>query len=232
MTAVPVGGSPRVLFIGNSYTHYNLLPVLVSRLAAAMPDPLRLRVRAVTRPGYTLRMHWKKRKELLSRIRNGKYSHVVLQGHSLDPIDRIDEFQEYASRFDRAIDAAGAQTVLYQTWARHPGDRLYRDHPLVHSAEEMFARVDDVYARAAHRLDARLAPVGLAFKRALQQHPDLRLYRPDGSHPSRSGTFLAACVIFGSLTDSDPARSAYRPHEISRSEARKLKQVAAAALAR
>jgi len=46
-----------------------------------------------------------------------------------------------------------------------------------------------------HPLGARVAPVGLAWKRALEIRPDFPLHSPDKVHPSFHGTYLTACVL-------------------------------------
>jgi hypothetical protein len=45
-----------------------------------------------------------------------------------------------------------------------------------------------------------VAPVGLAWKLARERIPGVSLYATDGSHPSRIGSYLAACVIYSTLT--------------------------------
>lgn len=219
----------RVLFVGNSYTRFNLLPRLVRRLADSAQIPMR--VESVAKGGLTLRMHWLRR-EALGEIRRGGYSHVVLQAHSLDPVDRATEFEGYADRFKRAIDATGARTVLYETWARRGGDSLYRTHPELASERDMAAQVGEAYARLAGRLDASLAPVGQAFVHAREQAPELELYRADGRHPSWAGSYLAALVLYATLTGQDPRASTYTPWEVPEDVAIRLRALSFAALQR
>jgi hypothetical protein len=38
----------------------------------------------------------------------------------------------------------------------------------------------------------------------LIDHPGLTLYQSDGSHPTRSGTYLAACVFYTALFGESP----------------------------
>ena len=71
---------------------------------------------------------------------------------------------------------------------------------------------------------ARYAPVGEAFREVheacagshLEPEGDprtlfSRLYAPDGHHPSRLGSYLAACVFYATLTGESPEGHAYRP---------------------
>src|SRR4051812_43793641 len=74
----------RVLFVGNSYTHFHMLSRLVERLGASANTPLH--VDAITHSGYTLRRHWRDGLAR-ERIARGGYHFVVIQDHSLRPID-------------------------------------------------------------------------------------------------------------------------------------------------
>lgn len=70
----------------------------------------------------------------------------------------------------------------------------------------------------------RFVPVGDAFRdvyegcarrRSSPEHDDAtlfsRLYAPDRVHPSRLGTYLAACCFYAALTGASPEGHAYRP---------------------
>jgi hypothetical protein len=221
--------SMRVLFVGNSYTRFNDLPAMVTRLGAARGRPITTDLAFVA--GATLRDQWRRR---LARrlLRRGRFTHVVLQGHSLDPFERPAELEEYARRFEASARAAGAETVLYQTWPRAPDSRLYRRGMVARSPEEMARRIRDVYRAIGARLDLRVAPVGDAFLASMRELPRMRLHWPDGSHPTRRGSYLAACVIYGALTGDDPRASDYRPPYLTDARARHVRAIAAAALAR
>jgi len=219
----------RVLFVGNSYTHFNMLPSMVKRLAHSISSTDRFYSQAYTKPGYTLQMHWR-RGQALSLIKSGHFSHVVLQAHSLDPIDRPGQFTQYSEKFASLISRVNAQTILYETWARHPAHSIYRDHTKVHSSDDMLSQIETVFQSTSNRIGAQLAPVGTAFHQTMNTFPEITLLRPDGSHPSYSGSFLAACVIFGVITGLDPQDSSYHPYEVPSAEADRLKQIAAQVL--
>jgi hypothetical protein len=220
----------RVLLVGNSYTRFNVMPRLLARLSQSVPGAQPLAVDAEANGGFTLRMHWQAGRAL-SLIRSGRYERVVLQDHSLRPVDRPEEFAEYVARFTHEIEAASARAVLYATWPRHPSARLYREHTTLRTFDQMAARVGGAYRSAAAQLSASLAPVGPAFERALAVHPELALYKPDATHPTIAGSFLAACVLYGTLTGSDPRQSSYVPYELDPAAAELIKATAAETLA-
>jgi hypothetical protein len=220
----------RVLLVGNSYTMHHSLHVLLQRVAAAVAGGPQLIVDAVARGGFSLRNHLRKG-EALQRIRARRYTHVVLQGHSLSALDHPDELGVDAERFKQAIDAAEGRTVLYATWARSPEVSLYRTHRLVHSFSDMSTRVSSVYSDLSTRLGAGLAPVGAAFERSLVEHPRLTLWGVDGSHPSLAGSYMAACVLYGAITGVNPSQTSYVPPGLRDSDAEWVRSVAAESLA-
>jgi hypothetical protein len=93
--------------------------------------------------------------------------------------------------FDEEIDRVGAQTVLYLTWARQ--HRPTSQDSLSHQ-----------YLTAGQALDARVAPVGIAWQLALAEDPSLVLHYEDRSHPEPTGTYLAALVFYATLFDASP----------------------------
>jgi hypothetical protein len=64
--------------------------------------------------------------------------------------------------------------------------------------------LDGAYFDIARELKATVAPVGMAWKKALAADPELVLYQPDQSHPAPQGSYLAACVFYATLLDKSP----------------------------
>jgi hypothetical protein len=219
----------RVLLIGNSYTMHHSLHLLLQRVAAAVEGGPHVSVDAVARGGYSLRNHLRTG-DALQRIRAGRYTHVVLQGHSLSAVDHPNELSADAQKFKQLIDAAEGRTVLYATWARSPEVSLYRTHKIVHSFSDMSTRVSTTYFDVSSRIGAGLAPVGSAFERALVEHPKLSLWGSDGSHPSLAGSYMAACVLYGAITGVDPTRTNYVPLGLKERDAELVRAVASEAV--
>lgn len=218
-----------VLMVGNSYTFHHSLHTLLQQVAQGVANGPRLVVDTEARGGYSLRQHLRSG-QAMAKIRSGRYSHVVLQGHSMSALDHPDQLAQDAERFKQAIDDATGHTVFYATWARSPEARLYRTHKLVHSFEEMTDLVDTTYASISQRLGANLAPVGRAFERSLVQNPKLALWDADGSHPTVAGSFMAACVLYGAITGADPRASSAVPEGLTSSQAALIRAVAAQSL--
>lgn len=190
----------RVLFIGNSYTYNNNLPALLEGLAGSANPALRIRTRAIARPGVRLQQHWE-RGEALAALRQGRWDYVVLQEQSTLGLLLIEgrhevndpglAFHPYARRFAEEARKVGAQPLFLLTWAR-------RDTP------ESQARLTQAYMSVARELEAPIVPAGLAWARVRQELPEEVLYHQDGSHPSAAGSYLTACALYATLTGRSP----------------------------
>jgi hypothetical protein len=178
-------GSPaarRVLFIGNSFTAYNI--GLDKQLQAMDPSCEAARIDV---GGYTLQNHWEAG-NAVQTIRSGKWNYVVLQEQSQTPIIDQARFREYAAKFDMEIKSYGAKTILLMTWERPDSARQGVTTQNLAAA----------YNKVGQGLYAQVAPAGLAFARSLRERPDLVLYAQDG-HPTPLGTWLATLVVYSTI---------------------------------
>lgn len=197
-TEITQGESPhageglRVLFFGSSYTYYNDLPGTLRRLAAAHQPTVGILDGMVAHPGYSLDLHWRD-EQAGNNIGSQPWDVVVLQEQSQAPLGKKQRMLDHARLLAEKIRGVGARPMLFMTWA--PLRRPAMIDPLAKAYEEV-----------GRAIDAPVAPVGRAWQRALEERPDLRLHSPDGSHPGPLGTYLAACVFFGTLTGEDPRR--------------------------
>ena len=172
----------RVLFIGNSYTYGNSLPVMLATLATSPGSPRQIQTDMVAVSSATLQQTWEQG-TAKKAIQEGKWDFVVLQEYSLLPAQDPERMYKYARQFDAEIKKNGAKTVLFLTWAR-------RGQP------EMQLSLDRAYYTLAKELDALVAPVGPAWQLALGLSPTIALHMDDGSHPTPTGTYLTACVFY------------------------------------
>lgn len=176
-----------MLFIGNSFTERNGgLDKQLERLAPSV------QASSVVFGGFTLRNHWTDGRALES-IRQGGWSYVVLQDQSVTPVLDAPEFYRYGQAFDEEIRRAGANTVLLMTWER----------PDAVSSGVTTKSLASAYDGLGRVLGDAVAPAGVAFADSLRQRPDLQLTLSDG-HPTVMGTYLAGCVVFGTLFGETP----------------------------
>ncbi len=179
----------RVFFVGNSYTFVNDLPGVLAGLAEASRGR-RIVTGQHTPGGYTLEQHVKDGKAV-EAIKNQKWDIVVLQEQSVLPVVQPASMYSGAWDLHETIRSQEARTLFYLTWARKGQPRMQEG-------------LNQVYVSLAKVLQANVAPVGIAWQRALREDPALELYMQDGSHPSPEGTYLAACVFYATLLDKSP----------------------------
>ena len=215
------GSCIRILFIGNSYTSVNDLPATVMRLAQS--NGLAVEVSAVDPPGATLLFHISSQ-SVFKVISGTAWTAVVLQEASQIPsvADLRDEAMIPAeTALVSAVRAAGARPYLFEAWAHRDG---WAERNLSRAA--MQAAIADSYARVSLSLGVDVAPVGSAWKRAETEAPQIELWQADGSHPTKAGTYLAACVLYRTVLGLSPVGIA-ESDGLSSADAAILQQIAA-----
>jgi hypothetical protein len=199
----------RVLFVGNSLTFRNAMPKLVERLAAGDPGAPCLYAVWYTAPGWTLAAAAHDG-GLASLIGEVDWNAVVLQeqSHLLSvPRPYWEQTTAPAARLlRRRIQAAGAQTILFETWGYRDGDgQLFPGDTYA----GMQARLIAGYTLLGGELGVPVAPVGTAWSLVRRDRPQVDLWSGDGIHPSTAGSYLAACVLYAELTGRSPAASSF-----------------------
>ncbi|MEZ0335774.1 MAG: hypothetical protein ACAI18_17415 [Gemmatimonadales bacterium] len=174
-----------VLFIGNSLTATNDIPGLVSSLGQISGGP-HVRVSEVSFGNFSLEDHWNQG-DALEAIDRGAWDYVVMQqGPSTLPESR-QNLIEWTGRFAERIRLAGARPAIYMVWPSN-GD---------------FDGVSRSYTDAAHAVNGMLIPAGEAFRSVSRDHPEITIFQSDNFHPTQIGSYLAALVIYGQLTDRE-----------------------------
>lgn len=193
----------RVLFIGNSYTGVNDLPLLVSTVVKFQNDSIYYD--SNTPGGYTLNGH-SSNATTLAKIAQGNWDYVVVQAQSQEPSFSPSQVASsvlpYAHKLDSLIHAASpcAETVFYMTWGRKNGDASNCGvYPPVCTYAGMQSRLRSSYLLMAQQNNASVAPVGPAWREVINQNPSFDLYQSDESHPSIYGSYLAACTFYSTF---------------------------------
>ncbi len=183
------------------------------------------------------------------------WDHVVLQGYSTldaespgDPGKIIDDSGRLARLFHDANPEVDVR--LFATWSRADQTYPQAGHWFGKPVEAMAADVRAAYDRAAASSPhiCAVIPVGEAWNRAIAEgfatrNPyegtgpgQINLWAADGYHASEYGSYLAALVIFGSVTGLDPRslgneEQAAAQLGISADRARALQRIAFESLA-
>lgn len=183
-TGAPDASDLRVLFVGNSLIYTNDLPAMVSALAEA--DGQTLIYETVAFPNYALMDHWQEG-TARAALSDGDWDVLIMQqGPSSLPANQ-ENLRTWTQNWAEAARAEGTEPALYMVW---PSEARSADFPGVIQA----------YTNAAGAARAELYPVGSAWLLAWEREPATPLYGPDRFHPSPTGTYLAALVIYGALS--------------------------------
>lgn len=180
-----------VLFVGNSYTYYENMPQIISIISDSTKT--KLITKKSIYGGVSLSDHWHGLKGLKTKeiIEKGNFDIVVLQEQSMGAINNPDSLLKYAKFFCNFIKENGAKPYLYNTWARE-------------KVPQYQETINKVYLEASAENEAKIVPVGQAWALAKQLRPEIVLYDADGSHPSKMGTFLTACIFVVTILDEIP----------------------------
>lgn len=209
-----------MLFLGNSYTGVNDLPLLVERLAtdgghAVVMDRNTPGGNTLGAPQSVGEPHATNATSL-GLIASDAWDYVVLQEQSTIPSIRAtkDQFMKPGAQSLSASIAASdptTETLLFQTWGRASGGTVCFSGQCATFAD-FFAMQDALtagYDEVALLVSAVVAPVGEAWRTALLADPTIVLHENDGSHPNLAGSYLAACVFYATLFGESPVGLAF-----------------------
>lgn len=194
----------KVLFVGNSYTYFNDLPVLFASLCRA--NGRKVEAFSVTRGGRRLIQNLEGDEaagELEALLKETPVDVCFLQEQSTLPIVDYPMFEAGVLGLAEKYRERVGKFVLYMTWGRKEGAEFLTEQGLTNVT--MTKALAEAYEKAAKAAGAELSPVGRRFLYAAEANPELELYDPDKSHPSPMGSLLAAMVHYVTLFGELPA---------------------------
>jgi len=195
-----------ILFIGNSYTYYNEMPENIFAVIARTAG-YSVNVVSITKGGHYLYEHAnpndEKGAEVSAKLANKKWDYVILQEQSTCAIDDPARFYGAVRNLVVRIRENGATPVLYETWGRKKGHTYLTDNGLTNKT--MTLKLAAAYEAIGRELDVDVAYAGLAFYDIYSNRDmsDIELYNNDRTHPSATGSYLAALTIFAKIFGSD-----------------------------
>jgi hypothetical protein len=176
-------------------------------------------VHVETAAGMNLDFHFDHKAALVARA----WDHVVVQGYSTLDADapgdagKVIDFSARLAKLFHDLNPA-VDVRLFATWSRADQTFLESGHWFGKPIDAMAMDVRVAYDAAAKRSPhiRAVIPVGQAWNRAIGEGIAVRnpfrdvgsdqvnLWAADGYHASACGSYLAALVIFGSITGHDP----------------------------
>ena len=204
-TNTPVSDDPfRILGIGSSLIenhggmHTHLMGLAHSRLPS-----LPVESEIVQQGGASLSDLWSNFNSKKA-LQEGPWAVVVLQeialkGPEFNGKYDKDDFFKYVRFFHEEIQKSGGETVLFMFWENDSMgiEEIATDHYQI-----------------ASELAIKVAPVGLAWQKSLDQRPELELYFVDNIHASVHGNYLAAAVLYATIFEESPEGLTYVPDDV------------------
>jgi hypothetical protein len=185
----PIAADIAVLMMGNSHTSVNRLPdTLATMLRAGHPGKT---VVVTVAPGYLFLDERLAHGPSVAQLQGQRWSHVVLQAQKYSTSGKRSYSTAEAEQLIRMARVSGAVPVMFPEWARLG----------VAETETIY----DLHVSIAVTEPACVAPIGQAWDRSLLRDPTLTLHASDGNHSAPAGAFLAALVLYSTLTGGSPA---------------------------
>jgi hypothetical protein len=173
----------KILFVGNSLTYSNNLPLLVSQ--AASHEKINLSTEMLAKPNYALIDHWEEG-ELQAKINSKSFDFVIVQQGPSSQAEGRALLLQYGKRIAALCKTNKTQLVFFMVW---PSLQYY----------QTFDGVIKTYREAALENDALLCPVGEVWQSHFEETENFDYYGSDGFHPSLKGSRVAADLIVSTL---------------------------------
>jgi hypothetical protein len=178
----------RILMMGNSHTVVNALPAMLgAMLRAGRPGKT---VAIVVAPNLgTLEEHFRN-STTRALFEAQSWSAVVLQAQQYSQSGLFEYSINEAVQWSQMARTARAVPVMFPEWPRLGLDET--------------SRIFELHVRIAKLAPACVAPIPQAFDLSMARMPGLVLHDLDGNHSSPNGAFLAALVLYATLTGNAP----------------------------
>ena len=202
-----------VLWLGNSYTGANNLSLLTRNVANSVGNEINYDT--YTPGGYRFLSHTADA-TTFNKIASQSWDFVTLQAQSQEPSWPAGQVQNevfpHAKELCDSIRSNNGCTkpVFYMTWGRENGDAgNCAGWPYVCTYEGMDSILNQNYKFMGKDNKALISPVGAVWNYIRNNYPTIDLYSTDGSHPSQTGSYVAALTFHTIFFQSNPESIPY-----------------------
>jgi len=156
----------------------------------------------------------------LKKIKKTPFDLAIMHDCSRCPVDdsRKKIFHKIVSAHVKTLREKNIEPMLMMTWpykdSPNMTNKLAREYIKAANKNKILVAYKDSpnmtnklareYIKAANKNKILVAPVGLAFAEINKNFPEINLYTKDLRHPSKEGTYLAACVLYASIYKINP----------------------------
>ena len=123
-------------------------------------------------------------------LRSQDWSFVILQAQKYSSSGQFVYSTEEAKELVRISRTQHAVPIMFPEWPRKDIDETQR--------------IFDLHVSIAQAEPACVAPIPQAWDLALARDPTLTLHASDGNHSAPAGAFLAALVLYATITGLSP----------------------------
>lgn len=192
-----------ILFIGNSLTGFYEAQNKFCELAKNDGRQIILGDRIVNGTGLDLHCE---DESTIETIRSRKWDYVVLQGSDYK-IALLSMHDQVAGPIQKLVDIIRknnpeTKIIFFLDYALMPGVGKY-------PFDDFQMMLYSGTMKMAERFNMIVAPVGMAWKKVVELAPEINLYDKDGSHPSRYGAYLSACVYWSLIKKEKISENRY-----------------------
>jgi len=187
-------GAKKVLILGNSLVSTNDLPDIISDIAQSMDKNLILESSTIQGGRVITHISLLEKNNLLT---SDSWTTVIVNPQTYEVMREDWRNTYFYPGMDELYDMMGNKSgnlALFLLWGhREPNAYIPYDN-----YEEMQTVIDKVSREYASTKSIGLVPVGAAWRKVIEDNNEISLYW-DSVHPSYSGSYLSACVIFSWL---------------------------------
>lgn len=186
----------KVLFVGNSFTYVNSLPVIFATLVE-LGAHRETKVWQVAAGGLTFKEQLDRKTAIETVSKNGPWDYVVLQGATWEIYGKPENAVPAGVALATEVRKARSRPILFENWA-DPGPH----EALVHD------KLQQATVAIGTKSGATVIPVGDAWYQLEKQNGsakyNIQLHSGDNHHPSVQGAFFNACLLHAYLLGKQP----------------------------
>lgn len=168
-----------ILFIGNSLTFTNNLPLLVKQ--HAKQKGIEITTKMIAFPNYAIEDHWNDG-QIQKLISSNNFDYVIIQQGPSSQKDGRKMLIKYGKKLNSLCKINKSQLCYFMVW---PSLNYY------HTFDDVIKNHEDA-ASINHSI---LLPVGKIWKDYIDANQNIDYYSADGFHPSIKGSIITAKII-------------------------------------
>lgn len=216
-----------VLFFGNSFTGWNNMPSMLEELTNNSNHKIYIDDYLLYGRSLYEISQLDSARRIIASI---DWDYIILQDSPYryaypEEFNTKNPLIQALYNFDKIIreNSKNAQIILFMPWAYKDGKFWDENSP--DDYMQMQTKVYENIILIANKFNYKIAPVGWAWSKVDFNEGGIELFSPDLSHPTLTGSYLTACVIYSTIFKEELSTNPYYG-EISKDIAEYLQTVA------